>query len=326
MLRIPRTLGAAVFLIVLLYFLASGTLRPDSHVNRLIHGASGVLSFTTPPILKPSLIGTPSLLYPQPGKQTYPRAIKLRSGILLASFTVYDPENAIQLAVSLDQGVSWAPHGIVLSKPASEATPLDNGFLFELPSGRILCAFRAHTKAPEALNAEEKPGGQNEGYLYFRLMIYHSDDDGKTWKYLSTPTQEPGTANGNWEPFLRLSNSGNLQFFYSRELGGGRDQDNLMRVSHDQGVTWSDAKIVTGKDLVTRDGMIGIQEVVPGTGHLMAVFETVEEKGDGTVFEARFEVWSVTSRDDGNTWGERRLIYDSWFGDAGAPNSLSTYL
>jgi len=75
-------------------------------------------------------------------------------------------------------------------------------------------------------------------------------------------------------------------------------------------------------DLVTRDGMLGIQEVVPGSGHLMAVFETVEEKGDGHTFEARFEVWSVTSRDDGHTWGERRMIYDSWFGDVGAPNRL----
>jgi hypothetical protein len=155
-------------------------------------------------------------------------------------------------------------------------------------------------------------------------MIYHSDDNGKTWEHLSTPTQEPGPAHGNWEPFLRLSNAGELQFFYSREIGGGKDQDNLMRVSHDEGVSWSDARTVSGMDLETRDGMIGVQEVVPGSGHLMAVFETVEEKGDN--FEARFEVWSVTSRDDGRTWGERRLIYDSWFGDAGAQNRLSSHL
>ena len=46
----------------------------------------------------------------------------------------------------------------------------------------------------------------------------------------------------------------------------------------------------------------------------MAVFESVEEKGDGTVFEGRFGIWAVSSRDDGISWGERRLIYESYMG------------
>lgn len=315
MLRVQRTAGIAIFAIAILYFLAPSILR---------NTAGGVLSapFTSTSTSKHRLIGRAVQLSTQPGITTYPRAIKLQSGALLASFTVFEPENAIQLAVSQNEGKSWSPYGTVITKPASEATPVDNAVLLELPSGRLLCAFRAHTKKPEALNEEEKPGGQNEGYLHFRLMIYHSDDTGKTWKYLSTPTEEPGPAHGNWEPLLRLSNSSELQFFYSREIGGGRDQDNLMRVSQDEGISWSDPRTVSGLDLVTRDGMMGIQEVVPGSGHLMAVFETVEEKGEGNTFEARFEVWCVTSRDDGKTWGERRMIYDAWYGDEGAPNRL----
>jgi hypothetical protein len=35
------------------------------------------------------------------------------------------------------------------------------------------------------------------------------------------------------------------------------------------------------------------------------------EKGDEVVFEGRFGIWSVTSRDDGVTWGEKRSIYES---------------
>lgn len=296
-----------VFGVLIVFLLASGSIRPAI-----------VLSLFKRPNIEASLIGASVPIHPQPGKQSYPRAIRLRSGTILASFTVDDIENAIQLAISRD-GSSWSPYSTIMLKPALKATPIDNAFLLELPSGRILCAFRAHSKKPEAVNAEEKPGGQNEGYLFFRLMIYSSDDVGKSWKYLSTPTEEPGPVNGNWEPFLRLSNTGELQFFYSREIGGGRDQDNLMRVSRDEGLSWSGPSTVSGMDLETRDGMIGIQEVVPGSGHLMAVFETVEEKGDGTSFEARFELWSVTSRDDGTTWGERRMIYDSWHGH------ISTY-
>ncbi len=179
-----------------------------------------------------------------------------------------------------------------------------------------------HTQALSTVGAEEKPGGQNEGYLYYRLVIYYSNDAGETWQHLSTPVQEPGPTHGNWEPFLRLSNSGVLQFYYSRELGG-RDQDNLMRVSHDEGLSWSEAQIISGLEMETRDGMLGLQEIVPGSGHLMAVFESVEEKGDGTVFEGRFGVWSVISRDDGITWGERKLIYESYIWDAQTGGNIS---
>jgi len=92
-------------------------------------------------------------------------------------------------------------------------------------------------------------------------VIYFSDDAGETWQHLSTPVQEPGLTHGNWEPFLRLSNSGVLQFYYSRELGS-RDQDNLMRVSHDEGLSWSEAQIISGLEMETRDGMLGLEEIV----------------------------------------------------------------
>lgn len=239
----------------------------------------------------------------------------------MAASTIFSTQHSISLSISMDSGNLWVPYGTVLTTPAPNIQ-LNNGFLLELPSGRILCTFRAHTQALSAVGAEEKPGGQNEGYLYYRLMIYYSDDVGKTWQHLSTPVQEPGPSHGNWEPFLRLSNSGVLQFYYSRELGG-RDQDNLMRVSHDEGLTWSEPQIVSGLDMETRDGMLGIQEITPGSRSLMAVFESVEEKGDGIFFEGRFAIWSVMSRDDGDTWGERRLIYESHTWDAQSRGFIS---
>lgn len=326
MLRVNKTTGIALVTIIVLFLLASGTHRSDFHFKSF-PGAHDAASSTSTSRPRPSLVGAPTLLYPQPGGQTYPRAIKLRSGTLLATLTVQDENlnQAIQMVISHDQGLTWSPHSVVISKPATDATPVDNGFLLEMPSGRILCAFRSHTKVAELLNAEEKPGGQNEGYLYYRLIIHYSDDGGKTWEFLSTPTHEAGPAHGNWEPGLRLTNSGELQFFYSRELGGGRDQDNLIRISEDEGVSWSNATNVSGQDLVTRDGMMGIVEITPGSGHLMAVFETVQEKEDVVVFTARFEIWSVQSRDDGKTWGERKMIYAGWYGEEGAPDRTSTY-
>ena len=87
---------------------------------------------------------------------------------------------------------------------------------------------------------------------------------------------------GNWEPFLRMSHAGELQFYYSRELTPG-DQDNLMRISLDEGVSWSNARIVSGMDIEMRDGMMGIAEIEPGKGVLMTVFETCEDREDKSV-------------------------------------------
>ena len=295
--------------------LASPTSTPPPKIK------ASYLNSTANKVAVPTLVGGPVSIYPPPGKQTYPRAIKLRSGVLLSASTIFSPQHSISLSVSLDSGASWNPYGTVVTTPAPDIQ-LNNAFLLELPSGRLLCAFRAHTQALSAVGVEEKPGGQNEGYIYYRLMIFYSDDAGETWQHLSTPVQEPGPSNGNWEPFLRLSNSGVLQFYYSRELGG-RDQDNLMRVSHDEGLSWSDPQIISGLEMETRDGMIGIQEILPGSGNLMAVFESVEEKGDGIVFEGRFGIWSVMSRDDGITWDNRRLIYEPHTWDAQSGGFIS---
>lgn len=272
--------------------------------------------------LVPTIVGPAVSLHSGQGAQTYPRAVKLRSGVLLAALTAFETENAIVLSISLDFGASWTPYATVMKAPTPNIQ-LNNAFLFEASDSRILCAFRCHTMKPEAIGAEEKPGGQNEGYLYYQLQIYYSDDVGKTWHYLSTPVQEPGPVHGVWEPFLRTSNKGDLQLYYSREEGG-RDQDNLVRVSGDSGLSWSSDVYVSGLGIASRDGMMGIQELSPGSGHLMAVFESVEEKGAEGTFTARFGVWSVVSGDDGKTWSDRRMIYESFF-NAPVEHSLSKF-
>jgi hypothetical protein len=272
------------------------------------------------PSLVPIIVGPAVSVYPAPGVQTYPRAIKLRSGALLVALTTFETENAISISISNDSGTSWILHSTVINGPAPNIQ-VNNPFLFEVSTGRILCALRCHTLKPEAVGAEEKPGGENEGYIYYKLVVYYSDDVGETWHYLSTPVEAPGPVHGLWEPFLRLSNKGELQLYYSREEGS-RDQDNLMRVSRDGGLSWSSDAFVSGSLSATRDGMMGVQKLVPRSGNLITVFESVEEKGAGPTFESRFAVWSVLSSDDGKTWSERRIIYEA-FWNAPVERSLS---
>jgi Neuraminidase (sialidase) len=157
----------------------------------------------------------------------------------------------------------------------------------QLPSGRILVAFRNHDRL-------------NGVYTFFRITICYSDDNGATWAYLSTPDSDPGEPNGNWEPFLRIAQDGSLQLFYSRETSPA-DQDSLMRTSTDGGLTWSLATTISGAEFNNvRDGMLGVATV--SGSNLIAVFES--EQGGGT-----FSIHAVTSLDDGKTWGSRQTVF-----------------
>ncbi|KAE9372527.1 glycoside hydrolase family 93 protein [Stipitochalara longipes BDJ] len=226
------------------------------------------------------------------GCGTYPRATRLQDGSILGTHTEFhNGQNVIVTTKSTDDGVTWVPHGEV----ARGFGDVDNPFVLQRLDGNILCAFRNHTT-----NA-------SGGNIHHRITICVSKDSGKEWKYLSTPEESPNPVRGLWEPFLRLAGDGSLQLYYSKELSP-RDQDSILRISHDGGKTWGEAITFTGHDLVTRDGMLGIAEL---DGDLVAVFETDE---DGIM-----HIKCVTSADDGKTWGNRQLVYRAGKWVAAAP-------
>ncbi|KAL6719613.1 hypothetical protein ACLMJK_001534 [Lecanora helva] len=237
------------------------------------------------------------------GSGTYPRANKLSDGTILGVNTVFHGgDNIIQTVLSNDSGQSWAYQGEV-TRGTSNANDIDNPYVLQLPSGRVLCAFRNHSKDP------------NSGaYTYFRITVAYSDDSGKSWSFLSQPAGDSGSVNGNWEPFLRNAQDGSLQIYYSRE-NSKQDQDTLERFSPDGGQTWTDPQNISGTDITSRDGMTGVTAVDDKT--LIAVFES---ESDGT-----FTVDAINSSDDGKTWGNRRTIYtpDSPNTSAGAPQVIN---
>jgi hypothetical protein len=237
---------------------------------------------------QPSLIGSPAVF----GDGTYPRAVKLADGSLLGVYTAFsNGNNVITTTHSVDQGSTWNNLGTVTSGVGD----IDNPFLLQLPNGRVICAFRNHSKDPST--------GK---YTFFRITICYSDDNGATWAFLSEPASGPGPDHGIWEPFMRLSsrNSANIQLYYSFE-NGSTDQDSLLRTSTDGGVTWSSPSTISGGDVTARDGMIGVA-VAPGgnSDDLIAVFESYD-----SLLTNLFTIRAVSSSDDGATWGNRRLVY-----------------
>jgi hypothetical protein len=117
-------------------------------------------------------LGPPTVL--STGRATYPRAIKLRSGDLLAVYTSYEPINSISLSSSPDLGSTWSHYGTVFSITPEEHSELNNAFLYELPSGRLLCAFRHHTLQPKPSKKEKLTGILDaDSYLFYNLVVYY---------------------------------------------------------------------------------------------------------------------------------------------------------
>jgi len=191
----------------------------------------------------------------------YPRAARLADGSLVAAYAApSQADQVLRLARSTDNATTWAPLGEV-ARGAARTHDLDNAHVVQLPSGRLLYAFRNHDRAGDF------PGGAWR-YTWYRLTVCASDDGGRSWRFASQ-VEERGAmgVNGLWEPFLRVTKDGSVQVFYSAESDGA-EQDNLMRSSRDGGMTWSAPLVVSGSGLVSRDGMTGVAEV-NGNGTLM---------------------------------------------------------
>lgn len=250
----------------------------------------------------PSLSGTAVDMTSGAGG-TYPRANFLSNGNILGAYTAFsDGNNVLTITTSTDNGTSWSFTGTAATRP-SNSSDLDNPYPLQLPSGRVLLAYRNHDKDPTTGD-----------YTFFRITVSYSDDLGATWTFLSTPASDPGEPNGDWEPFLRNAQDGSLQIYYSRE-NSADDQDSLMRTSTDGGSTWTSATTISGQNITSRDGMIGVATV--SGSDLIAVFESEQN--------SLFTVNSITSSDDGVTWGNRQRVYTPTGTDnnAGAPQVVN---
>ena len=124
----------------------------------------------------------------------------------------------------------------------------------------------------------------------------------------------PGGTIGIWEPFLRNAQDGSLQIYYSKE-NAADDQDTIENVSQDGGQTWGTAYTISGQNLTSRDGMTGVATI--SGSNLIAVFES--EQG------GYFQVDSITSSDDGVSWGNRQTVYlpTGTDNNAGAPQVVN---
>ncbi|POR36833.1 Uncharacterized protein TPAR_02958 [Tolypocladium paradoxum] len=231
------------------------------------------------------------------------RATRAKDGSIIGVYEAPDGPNAvIRVVKSTDAGVSWKAIGSVTSVLAKTHS-ISNPFIVQHPDGRLLATSRNHDRI------------STDDYTYFRISLFGSDDGGATWSNLGNiDERRRDGVNGLWEPFLRVSRDGTLQAFYSSE-NNKDDQDNIMKISKDNGKTWSKPMPVSGQDKKSRDGMTGVADV-DDKGNVICVFES--EQND------IFYIDYVLSHDDGFTWPSRARLYTPKNKrDAGAPQIVN---
>ncbi|KAE9395910.1 hypothetical protein BT96DRAFT_922475 [Gymnopus androsaceus JB14] len=222
----------------------------------------------------------------------YPRLTELSDGSFLACYTVIgDGTKTLTVSKSTDGANTFSPLGTI----AESTGDLDNCYLLQLANGDVVAAFRNHDETSAGV------------YTFYRITTSISTDDQRA----ATVTN-----NGLWEPFLRLSRAdGSLQAYYASE-NSAVDQDILLRSSTDNGLTWSST---TG-----RDGMPGCSNLQDAAGTLICVFETTQTTGNTD--SADLNIKSVTSPDEGVTWGNRSQVYIATAAEveAAAPQIVTT--
>lgn len=284
-----------------------------------------------------------------PGGATYSRIICLKNsgtsnGALLCTFDQLKnvsvsmddgftvSKQVYPIYKSIDGGDNWQlianvydkEYGLLrTSQPCLYELPKQVG---NMPAGTILLAGNIFDDNP---------------YTQSRIVIYKSTDGGYTWSFLSEVDNggpciyDPSvtsTTTTVWEPFLGLSESGDLVCYYSdeRQKENGVLQAVSFRKSSD-GVNWSELSNVAAiNNTCDRPGMITVTALP--NGKYMATYEVVNRPSldvNNAVVYCKFS-------DDGVTWdagtlGTRVALADGrgigsspyvkWI-DAGGPNGM----
>lgn len=211
------------------------------------------------------------------------RMVPLSDGRWLAVTTRFNTGSptTLTLSVSDDEARSWKQ----LSSVSEPGRKIDNGELLVLPDGRILLAMRSLVDRSS-----------------YRLHLYDSDDDARSWRFLSTIAANEAPAGrddrGVWEPVLTVLDDGTLSVVYADETRADEspayNQVVSQRLSRDGGRTWGPVATIAsepggGK---LRPGM-PVMSRRPQGGYLM-VLETC---GDDPQCPVSFKVSA-----DGRNW------------------------
>jgi hypothetical protein len=242
-----------------------------------------------------------------------PDVISLKDGSILAlrqdpdrQITNKDGTSTLERIItfqSLDGALTWQPLSIFVSTTTAQRGShfLGNMSTKQLKSGRLITAYRSHTK-------ENNSTSQNE-WDWFILRTKISDDNGKTWQEWGIIDRRTGVGNlGTWEPHIvePSKRPGILQAYFAAERPASLKcpndssvaQDIVLAESKDGGATWKTVGPVISRG-VSREGVPSVVELKDGS--LLAAFETFKDGSCGS--KSRQIIPGLAhSNDGGLTW------------------------
>ncbi|MCI2420578.1 glycoside hydrolase [Saccharopolyspora sp. K220] len=198
------------------------------------------------------------------GGSSYPRLVRLQhsgeaNGRVLASMTTYvDRAGFAVIYESRDDGATFQQLGEIRDPEGADEKGMCCSTLYELPqqvgdmpAGTLLWAGTAGIGA----DSEQR---------HSSIRVWRSDDQGRTWSFLSTIVQAP-VGPGVWEPEFTVSARGELVAFYSDDGDPLHDQK-MVQVRSTDGRNWTDLRdTVKNDEFTVRPGMAGVRQLPDGT-------------------------------------------------------------
>lgn len=190
-------------------------------------------------------------------------------------------------------GAAESPPSVVTLnlEPTSEHPRNSEGAFATLKSGRVIFCYTEYYGGA----ADESPA---------RLVRIHSDDHGRTWSQPVLVVENTGGKNVMSVSLLRLA-SGKLALFYLVK-NSWIDCRPHLRLSGDDGVTWSDARRVLdapGYFVLNNDRVIQTSK-----GRLIMPLAFHRSRGSDPESSRSFDARAITlwlySDDEGTTWQE----------------------
>ena len=215
---------------------------------------------------------------------TYEAApVALSSGDIIILYSISDfinfSDDSLCCIKSTDGGITWIDKKVLISFPNNSLYYLTG---LQTNSGRIIALWTDISS-------------------YAVMQMTYSDDNGDSW---SSVISLPASSYEVWYPSISQSADSTIYLSYSRDISTNYSYADLVfRKSTDDGMTWSNEKILSGNHVNQNMGSI-----IPGNGDkLLAVYSRVLNNSWGIV--------KRNSTDGGESWGAENIILDSPIND-----------